>query len=276
MRAGRKLRAAIGAAGLAAGLALAQKPFREYIPIEGADSAAALPPDFQNTAELVLGRLMYPSSGGGRGRGGGNWLNGGTNWTVDYPRGDRTFAIAIRRLTRIDVRSVEQSVNPDDEDLFYFPYMHAGMPTNWNFTEKQAGNIREYLLRGGFMLCDSFFGTQEWEGFLRGIRQIFPDREIVELPDDDPIFGSIFPVREKYQVGNFRSMLRNGNTYRADGSVPYWRAIRDDRGRVVVAINFNNDFGDSWQLADDPRYPQQFSYLGIRQGLNYLVYAMTH
>src|SRR5262245_1564768 len=119
MRAGRKLRAAIGAAGLAAGLALAQKPFREYIPMEGADSAAALPPDFQNTAELVLGRLMYPSSGGGRGRGGGNWLNGGTNWTVDYPRGDRTFAIAIRRLTRIDVRSVEQSVNPGDEDLFY-------------------------------------------------------------------------------------------------------------------------------------------------------------
>jgi hypothetical protein len=71
-------------------------------------------------------------------------------------------------------------------------------------------------------------------------------------------------------------MLRNGNTYRADGNKPYWRAIRDDKGRVVVAINFNNDFGDSWQLADDPRYPEKFSYLGIRQGLNDLVYAMTH
>ena len=74
---------------------------------------------------------MYPSAGrGGRGGGGGNWLNGGTNWTVDYPRGDRFFAVAIRRLTRIDVRSVEQPVNPDDDDdIFYYPYMHAGMPT---------------------------------------------------------------------------------------------------------------------------------------------------
>jgi hypothetical protein len=239
--------------------------------MEGADSAAALPPDYQNKAELVLGRLMYLSAGRG-GRGGGNWLNGGTNWTVDYPRGDRTFSVAIRRLTRIDVRSVEQPVNPDDDDdIFYYPYLHAGMPTNWSFTDAQAAKLREHLLRGGFMVCDSFFGTQEWDGFLRGMRQIFPDREIVDLPDDDAIFVSGFSVRDKYQVGNFRSMLRNGNTYRADGSTPHWRPVRDDKGRVMVAINFNNDFGDSWQLADDPRYPEKFSYLGIRLGINYVI-----
>lgn len=254
----------------------AQRPFREYPAMEAQDSAAALPPDYQNKAELVLGRLMYPSAGRGRG-GGGNWLNGGTNWTVDYPRGDRTFAVAIRRLTRIEVRSVEQPVNPDDDDdIFYYPYMHAGMPTSWVFTEAQATKIREYLLRGGFLVCDSFFGTQEWEGFERGIRQIFPDRQIVDMPDNDPIFMAGFAVREKYQVGNFRSMLRNGNTYRADGSTPLWRAIRDDKGRIMVAINFNNDFGDSWQLADDPRYPEKFSYLGIRLGINYVIYSMTH
>lgn len=247
--------------------------------MEGRDSEAALPPDYQNPAELILGRLMYPSGGGfGRGgRGGGNWLNGGTNWTVDYPRGDRTFAVAIRRLTRVDVRSVEQPVNPDDGDeIFLYPYMHAGMPTNWSLSEAQAAKIREYLLRGGFLTCDSFFGTQEWEGFLRGMRQIFPDREIAEMPDEDPIFTAGFAVHEKYQVGNFRSMLRNGNTYRADGAEPHWRAMRDDKGRIMVAINFNNDFGDSWQLADDPRYPQKFSYLGIRLGINYVIYAMTH
>jgi len=267
---------AAGLAALITALPAFQRPFREYIPMEGADSAAGLPPDYQKSAELILGRLMYPSSGRG-GRGGGNWLNGGTNWTVDYPRGDRTFALALRRLTRIDVRSVEQPVNPDDnDDVFNWPYLHAGMPTNWNFTETQARNLRESLLRGGFLVCDSFFGTQEWEGFQRGMQQVFPDRPIVDLPDDDPIFHTAFGVTGKYQVGNFRSMLRNGNTYRADGKTPYWRAIRDDQGRVVVAINFNNDFGDSWQLADDPRYPQKFSYLGIRQGINYVVYAMTH
>src|SRR4051794_4271572 len=131
-----------GVAGLLAFLTAAagfQRPFREYIPMEGADSAAGLPPDYQNKAELVLGRLMYPSGGGGFGRGGGNWLSGGTNWTVDYPRGDRTFAAAIRRLTRIDVRSVEQPVNPDDgDDIYLWPYLHVGMPTNWNLTDAQA------------------------------------------------------------------------------------------------------------------------------------------
>lgn len=274
MRLSKCVAASAGLLACLAGL-FAQRPFREYTPMEGADSAAALPPDYQNKAELVLGRLMYPSAGRG-GRGGGNWLNGGTNWTVDYPRGDRTFSLAIRRLTRIDVRSVEQPVNPDDDDdIFLYPYLHAGMPTNWSFSEAQAAKLREHLLRGGFLVCDSFFGTQEWEGFERGMRQIFPDREIAEIPDDDPIFATGFAVREKYQVGNFRSMLRNGNTYRADGSTPHWRAVRDDRGRVMVAVNFNNDFGDSWQLADDPRYPEKFSYLGIRLGINYVIYAMT-
>jgi hypothetical protein len=256
----------------------AQRPFREYVPMEGGDSVAALPPDYMNKAELVLGRLMYPSSGGrGRGGGGGNWLNGGTNWTVDYPRGDRTFAVAIRRLTRVDVRSVEQPVNPDDGDeIFHWPYLHVGMPTSWNLTDGEATKIREYLLRGGFMLCDSFFGTQEWAGFEVGMKRIFPDREIVDLPEDDAIFHTAYDVKERYQVGNFRSMLRNGNTYRADGDKPYWRGVRDDKGRVMVAITFNNDLGDSWQLADNPQYPQKFSFLGIRLGVNFVIYTMTH
>jgi hypothetical protein len=247
-------------------------------------SEAAIPVDYQNKAELVLGRLMYPSGGGGGrgfGRGGGNWLNGRTNWTVDYPRGDRTFAVALRRLTRIDVRSVEQPVNPDDDDdIFYYPYLHAGMPTNWQFTDAQAGKIREYLLRGGFMICDSFFGKREWEGFLRGITQIFPDREIVDLPDSEAIFHTAYSLAEKYQVGNYRALMRTGNAYRddgtGDGKDPHWRGIRDDHGRVVVMINFNNDLGDSWQLADNPEYPEKFSHLGIRLGVNYVIYTMSH
>ena len=256
-------------------LAALPRPFRTYPPMEGSDSVAPLPPDYENKAELILGRLMYPS--GGFGRRGGGWAYGGGNWTVDYPRGDRTFAVALRRLTRVDVRSVEQPVNPDDDDdIFYWPYLHVGMPVNWDFNDKQAEKIREYLLRGGFMVCDSLFGTREWEGFEIGIRRIFPDRPIEEIPNEDAIFHAAYDLQERYQVGNFRSMLRNGATYRADGAVPHWRAIRDDTGRVMVAINFNNDLGDSWQLADDPRYPEKFSSLGIRLGVNYVIYSMTH
>jgi hypothetical protein len=160
--------------------------------------------------------------------------------------------------------SSSRSIPVDDDDIFLYSYPHAGMPTNWFFSDAQAKKLREYFLRGGFLTCDSFFGTQEWAGFERGIRQIFPDREIVDLPDDDQIFHTAYDLKEKYQAGNFRSLIRNGNPY------------RDDHGRVMVMINFNNDLGDSWRLADDPQYPQTYSYMAIRLGLNYLVYTMTH
>jgi hypothetical protein len=245
--------------------ALAQKPFRTYEPMEGAASEAELPADFNTKTGFVLGRLMYPSTG---------WR--GASWTVDYPRGDRTFAAAIRRLTLVDVRSVEQPVDPDDgDDIYYWPYLHVGLPVSWNFTPAQSSKIRDYLLRGGFLMVDSFFGTSEWAGFERGIHQILPGRTIEELPDDDPIFHGVFNLEKRYQVGNWHAR-RGGRWYRADGAVPYWRGIRDDHGRVIVAINFNNDLGDSWQLADNPEYPEKFSSMGIRLGVNYVVYSLTH
>lgn len=265
----------------AAAVLFAQKPFREYPAMEGRDSQVGLPPDYTAKTEFVLGRLMYPASGG-RGRGGGfgggsDWRHNGGSWTVDYPKGDRFFASTIRRLTRIDVRSVEQPVNPEDgDDIYNWPYMHVGMPSSWNLTPEYAAKVRDYLLRGGFMLCDSFFGTAEWEGFKRGMDLIFPDRPIEDLRDDDPMFHMLYDLKDRHQVGNYRSMLRDGNAYRADGDTPHWRGIRDDNGRVVVAIAFNNDLGDSWQLADEPKYPEKYSALGIRIGVNYVVYAMTH
>lgn len=268
-------------AGSLVGLSLllaGQRPFREFPGMEGRDTEAALPTDYQVKAELVLGRLMYPSGGGGFGRGGGNWTNGGTHWTVDYPKGDRLFAQALRRLTRVNVRSVEQPTNPDDEDdIYYWPYLHVAMPVSWTFTEAQAKKIREWFDRGGFMVVDSFFGSQEWKGFEVGLKQIFPDRQVEELPNDDSIFHTVYDLSERYQIGNWRSVVSFGRSYRnSDGAVPYWRCIRDAKGRVVVAINFNNDMGDSWQWADNPRYDEKWSALGIRLGINYVTYAMTH
>ena len=265
-----------GGLALVVALAWAQKPFREYPSMEGASSEAKLPPDFQVPADFVLGRLIYESGGG---QGGGRGGRGGGSWTVDYPRGDRTLAVALRRLTRIDVRSVEQPVSPDDgDDIYNWPYLHAGMPSNWNLSDAQAAKIRQYLLRGGFLLCDSFFGTREWEGFEVGMKKIFPDREIIDIPEGDAIFSIVYGIQQKYQVGNFRSMQRSGGavTYRADGKDPQWRGIRDDKGRMVVVMTFNNDLGDSWQLADNPEYPVKFSDLGIRLAVNFVTYTLTH
>ena len=103
------------------------------------------------------------------------------------------------------------------------------------------------------------------------MKRIFPDREGEELLNDDPMFHTVFDLDERYQVANFRSLMRDGLGYRADGAVARWRVIRDDQERVMVAMAFNSDVGDSWQLADDPRYPEKYSALGLRIGVNYVI-----
>lgn len=255
--------------------AYAQREFRVYASFEGEDTADELPPDFNVPGELVIGRLMYPS----RGFFPGDWTHGGTSWTVDYPRGDRTLARILRRLTRIDVRSVEQPVNPDDaDDVGNWPFLMVGLPGYWDLTDAQVATLRSYLLRGGFLFCDSFFGSDSWIGFEAGLRRIFPDRPIVDLPEDHPVFHIVYDLRgiTRAQIPNMNSLMAGGGGYLGDGVTPHWRGILDDDGRLMVLIAFNNDVADSWQWADDPDYPAQSAQLGLRLGVNMAVYAMTH
>ncbi len=260
------------------GALYAQREFRAYPPLEGVESDSSLPPDYQVPAGFVLGRLMYPPAGGDR-SGGGDWKAGNSSWTIDYPLGDRKFARLLRRLTTIDARSVEQPVDLDDgDDVFDWPFLVASNVGSWDLTEAQAAKLRDYLMRGGFLLCDSFFGTREWQGFEATLRKVFPDRPIQELADNDPIFSPFYDLTKRRQVRNMRSIRRNGlnGGYRADGATPHWRAILDEEGRVMVMITFNNDLGDSWQYADDPQYPQEDSNLGIRLAVNFALYDLTH
>ena len=255
--------------------AQAARPFREYPGLEP-DAAASLPPDYEVPGEFVIGRLMYPNARGFGWFGFGDWTRGGTAWSVDYPRGDRRFASVLRRLTTTSVRSVEQPVNLDDgEDVFDWPFIVVGLPGMWELTDAQVTKLREYLLRGGFLLCDSFFGTREWEGFVRGMRRIFPDRPIIDLSDSHPLFHTVYDLTAREQVPNWNA-LQAGVPYRADGAVPHWRAVLDDNGRAMVVIAFNNDLGDSWQWADDPGYPEKSASLGLRMSVNFAVYALTH
>jgi hypothetical protein len=258
-----------------------QRPFRVYPSIERYDDIP-LPPDYQQKNDWVFARLMYPPHPYARfsrpfGFGGGrDWREGGTSWTQDYPRADRHFAQALRRLTRIDVRSVEQPVNlDDDDDVFNWPWLAAGEMGDWKLTEAQAQKLREYLLRGGFLMLDDFWGTEEWNRFQESMDAVFPDRPIVEIDDKDPIFHTVYDLGDRYQVPGQWALAR-GTTYRNDGSVAHWRGIYDDRGRLMVAISFNSDIGDSWEWADDPGYPEKYSALGIRLGVNDAIYSLTH
>jgi hypothetical protein len=107
------------------------------------------------------------------------------------------------------------------------------------------------------------------------MRAVFPDRPITEIADSDSSFHIIYDLDERYQIAGEWALAR-GTTYRNDGAVPHWRGIYDEKGRLMVAMTFNNDVGDSWEWADDPEYPERYSALGIRIGVNYVVYSLTH
>jgi hypothetical protein len=256
-----------------------QRPFRVYRSLEPYDNVE-LPADFAEKTEWVFARLMYPPHPNARfGRYfGGNfdWHEGGTSWSQDYPRADRHFSQALRRLSRTHVRSVEQPVNLDDgDDVYNFPWLAAGEMGDWKLTQAQATKLRDYLLRGGFLMLDDFWGTEEWDRFEESMKLVFPDRHIVEIDNADAIFHTVYDLDQRFQIPG-EWALRSGRMYRNDGSVPYWRGIYDDHGRIMVAISFNSDIGDSWEWADDPSYPEHYSSLGIRLGVNYVIYSMTH
>jgi hypothetical protein len=267
-------------------LAAFQMKWRVYTSMEPYDDIP-LPPDYQAPADWVFARLMYPQNPNGRGgrggfgfrRGNRDWREGGTSWTQDYPRADRHFATALRRLTRLDARSVEQPVNLDDgDDVYNWPWLAAGEMGDWLLTPEQAAKLRDYLLRGGFLYLDDFWGPAEWASFEESMKAVFPDRPIIEIDDADAIFHSVFNLDDRYQILGQWALGGRGGMYnqRVAGTVAQWKGIRDDNNRLMVAMSFNSDVGDSWEFADDPRYPDKYSELGIRIGVNYVMYSLTH
>jgi Domain of unknown function (DUF4159) len=259
-----------------------QKPFRQYPGMEYEEFS--LPPDYQAKAEFVFARLMYPDRARGFGRFGGfggfgrfgNWREGHTSWTNDYPRADRHLLVALRRLTRLSARSVEQPVNLEDgDDVYNWPFLYVVRAGNWELTDEQIPKLRDFIRRGGFLVCDDIWGEREWEGFVATMSRVLPRGEILDLQDSDPAFHTVFDLDHRYQISGQWS-LRSGVPYLNGGVVPHWRGIYDDQKRLVVAIWVNNDTGDSWEWADDPAYPERYSALGIRMVVNHVIYAMTH
>src|SRR6185312_13104772 len=165
MKYGPVLAAALGSVVVVCTL-MAQRPFRTYGTWEPYQNYP-IPADYNKPGEWTFARLMYPSSHyridwqSDRAIG-LDWREGGTNWTIDYPRSDRHLAMAIRRLTRIDARPAEQPINlDDDDDVFNYPWLYAVEVGHWELTDSQIAKFREYLLRGGFFMCDDFHAANE-------------------------------------------------------------------------------------------------------------------
>ena len=222
------------------------------------------------TAEFHFARLVYANAPGSR-RSLRGW---GNAWQTDYADAEHHLMHGINRLMRIDAQTIDlygyggRLVALNDNRLFDYPWLYAVEVGQWYLSDSEAALLREYLDRGGFLLVDDFWGESEWSIFIDSMLRVFPDRSIVDLPDDHEIMHIHFDIDERTQIPG-----RNGPR---PGTTPKWRAIFDDNGRAVVAINFNMDMGDAWEHADDPTYPAEMTGLAYRFAMNYVVYSMTH
>jgi len=200
----------------------------------------------------------------------------GSRWDVDFPRAEYHFSDAVRRLTRVDVQPDGYVISPDSDELFEYPWLYAVEVGSWGFSADQAARMREYLLRGGFLMVDDFHGEAEWSDFMVGMQEIFPEGEVVDVPAQDLLYSMPYPIKERVQVPGPRYM-NSGLTYeRSDGVTPHWRGIRDDQGRWMVLISHNIDYGEGWEQADNPAYPEDFTRQAYEVAIDYLLYTMTH
>ena len=223
------------------------------------------------TAEFHFARLVYQDAAGSRR---GRFGRGGGAWRTDYADAEYHVMQGIGRLTHVDTAPVDIDGNGGrliqllDERVFDYPWLYAVEVGQWYLDDDEAALLREYLDRGGFLMVDDFWGEYEWQIFTDSMLRVFPDRPIEELGEDHELLHVLYDLDQRTQIPG-----RNGQR---PGTVPHWRGIFDDGGRLMVAINFNMDMGDAWEHADDPWYPEPMTALAYRFAVNYLVYAMTH
>jgi len=232
-------------------------------------------------------RIRYSSYGGrgfegGRfGRGYGRGFSGGS-WATDYPDSDLNFSYRLHQLTSMEVNPDGVILELTDPRLFDYPFIYIVEPGRLVFSEDEVKALRRYLLNGGFLMVDDFWGEAEWNNFYQEIKRVFPDREPVELSLDHPIFHAVFDLKEKPQIPSINVAL-SGRPYgitweRPDAREVHYKAIYDDQGRMMAVICHNTDLGDGWEReGENEWYFREFSEKkAYPLGINIVFYAMTH
>lgn len=235
--------------------------------IFGGHFASAAVVERAETDVFTFVRLKYRGSWGHRGK-----------WDTDWPASDRNFIRQLREQTNITVSSKEKIIDIGSEELFRYPFSYMVDVKRLKFTDAEARNLREYLLRGGFILVDDFHGKQAWKGFNKQLKKIFPDREPEDIPISHPIFHCFYNINELMQIPG-SGAARKGRTYErgsTGGRHVRCLGIYDDNGRLMMMINFNTDLGDAWEHAADSFYPREYSDMAFKMGINAVIYSLTH
>jgi hypothetical protein len=258
-----------------AGYAFAQFRNRGGFDVLGSGSGTA-PKQFPDR-DFAICRLVYTE---------GQRFAGG--WRTDYPLGDRNLSIRFSELTRTRVSKAHDGsrnhylVRATDDQLFQCPFLIAGDVGSADFTPVDAERLRTYFLKGGFLWTDDMWGDDQWEVWLAQIAKVLPPDKypIEEVLVSDPIFRSQYVVDHMPQIPNYPYWSRSGGdtSERQDYSrVPHFHAIRDEHGRIIVAMTRNTDIADSWEReGENPEYFQRFSLIGYGLGVNVLLYTLTH
>ena len=227
--------------------------------------------------EFTFVRIQYDNAGGGWDDDGGWGRRGGRGtWSIDYPDADFNFLRGVRRLTHIHINSNPTVLRLDDDRIFEYPFLYMlemGRNGGPQLSEKEIRNLREYLLRGGFLFIDDFWGTFEWDTFYQAFVKVFPDRPVVELDKEHQIFHCFYDIDGPQMIPAISNFY---NDMEREVDKARNRAILDENGRVMVLINWNSDIGDGWEHTYHPAYPTKYANLAYRLGINYLLYALTH
>jgi hypothetical protein len=200
----------------------------------------------------------------------------GEPWYIDGPAAEQNLSRRIKTATAIQVE--DPILMPfDDPRLFENPWIYVVEPGFLKMTDSDVSILREFLLRGGSIYFDDFHGPFEWDNLVREMKRVFPDREIVEVPKDHPLFSCFYKIDTYPQVAGLGSFLA-GRTWEKGGFVPHLRTILDDNGRMMAYINWNSDMGDGWEWSNAQEYPGYLKYtaMAYRMAINEIVYSLTH
>ena len=203
-------------------------------------------------------------------------LYGVEPWAIDMPSAEDNLGRRLRTATALDV-AAPIVVTLDDASVWDMPWLYFSEPGNLHLTDGDVATLREFLLRGGTATFDDFHGPIEWDNLARELQRVFPDRPIVDLPTEHPVFHSVYDMREYPQVAGLGSFLA-GRSWEKGGFVARLRAVVDDYGRAMVLINWNTDIGDGLEWSNATEYAGYLHYTqdAYRIMINEIVYALTH
>lgn len=203
-------------------------------------------------------------------------------WMIDFPEADLNFSYRLQQLTSLKVNPDGRVLEITDKELFEYPFIYIVEAGRLTFRPEEVTILRQYLLNGGFLMVDDFWGERDWANFDRELHKVFPDREAIELGLEHPIFHCVFDLKERPQIPgepHFSQYLATGRTWeREDAKEVHYRGIYDDKGRLMVMICHNTDLGDGWEReGDNEGYFHSFSEKSAYPlGINIVYYAMTH